>query len=152
MARAGWELGGAVVALALVASSAGGVISPLAYDDPYVDEAQVHHGIAHEGSEDEWSTSCFAAVSDYTLNLTIPDAAGEMGEPRLLLTAADLVRDPWRFVNRSAVATPSSPAVLEVTQGCTQPSFTVEALEVSLPVKYKVQCTEYCYDGDYPLD
>lgn len=138
-------LAGAALAVALagllVAPAGGAVLVPVAYEDPFSGET-MHHGVAHDGTEDEWRTAgaCAQVITDFRFTLTVEaPLAPATSEPELELTAPHLEGDQ-EVTWRSDTATPGDPAVVETTQGSSCYRFNVTAATVDAAVSYTVTC------------
>lgn len=114
-----------------------------AYDDP-VRESTMYHGIAHEGTEDDWSTICAPVVTDHQLILSVHSLGSFAGLDARLAIHAEDVAGSGGVQTVSAIAEPGEPATLEITSPCSSPSFTVEALSVDGATNYTVECTGGC--------
>lgn len=140
---------GLLVVLLAAAASAQAVLAPVSYEDPVVHEARVYHGLATSETNDEWEPGpCTTVVTEFELTLVVPEAQGTVAPGTTLELQAEHTTDgDPLFETMSALATPGDPATLEVEQGCGSPTFTVAAVDVPLPTKYRVECTDGCYTG-----
>lgn len=105
-----------------------------------------YHGLASQGSEDEWGQSgfCGDALWWFTVEFSVdPDVRPDAGPPTLEIVLPHINEDR-EFVEVRATAEPGSPAELTVYQRNTCLTFTVNGLDVDGVAHYKVVCLDGC--------